>query len=134
MNNTTATIEEYLETIERLSAQSDAPVRPSAIAEYVSVSRPSVTTALRRMESDGLVERIGKGVVLTSEGREAARAVLRRHRVAELFLVQVLGMDPETVHDDACRLEHAISDTVLAAMEKSLNNPALCPHGQPIPE
>mgnify|MGYP003528486548 FL=1 len=92
--------------------------RPSEIAEMVGVSRPSVTTALQRMEQDGLVLRSGKGVCLTSQGFEKARTVLRRHRVSEKFLIKVLGFDPDSVHDEACVLEHSLSERIVDALEK----------------
>lgn len=91
--------------------------RPSEIAELVGVSRPSVTTALQRMEQAGLVTRDKKGVRLTDVGFLQAREVLRRHRVAERFLINVLGFEPDSVHDEACVLEHAFSLRVVDALE-----------------
>lgn len=116
-----ATIEEYLETIARLSELGAGVIRPSQIADGVGVSRPSVTTALQRMEVNGLIERHGRGVLLTEAGKAAAFGVLRRHRVSEQFLVEVLGLDAEGVHEDACLLEHALSDRVLEAMEREID-------------
>lgn len=92
--------------------------RPSEIAELVGVSRPSVTTALQRMEQDGLILRSGKGVRLTDKGFLQARTVLRRHRVSEKFLVKVLGFEPDSVHDEACVLEHSLSDRIVDALEE----------------
>lgn len=92
--------------------------RPSEIAELVGVSRPSVTTALQRMELAGLITRDKKGVRLTDTGFLQAREVLRRHRVAERFLTQVLGFEPDSVHDEACVLEHAFSNRVVDSLEK----------------
>lgn len=128
---TTPTIEEYLETILRLSEKDT--VLPSAIADAMKVSRPSVTTALRRMEHAQLITRNKTAVELTQEGLARAQAVLRRHRIAELFLVRVLEFNVEDVHEDACRMEHAISDEVLERLEKLLGNPQYCPHGKEIP-
>jgi len=127
----TATLEEYLETIYKLSQ--DGPVRPGRIAEAMEVSGPTVTATLRRLESRGLVAREGTAVVLTGDGATAALDIVRRHRVAERFLVDVLGLDWEAAHEDACLLEHALSPRVLEALERHLGDPAVCPHGHPIP-
>jgi DtxR family Mn-dependent transcriptional regulator len=126
-----ATLEEYLETIYKMSSQGD--VRPSQIAEALSVSPPTVTSGLRRLEGAGLVARPDGRVRLTERGLIEAVAIVRRHRIAERFLVDALGLDLDIVHDEACRLEHAMSDTVLVALERFLDNPAVCPHGHPIP-
>ncbi len=126
-----ATLEEYLETIYKISL--DGEVRPAQLAEALSVSPPTVTSTLRRLESAGLVTRPGGGVCLTEAGRRGALAIVRRHRVAERFLVDALGMSWEAAHEEACRLEHAMSERVLAALESFLDNPLFCPHGHPIP-
>jgi len=128
----TETLEEYLETIYKLAEK--GPVRPTQVAEAMEVSGPTVTATLRRLESRALVTRASDGaVVLTAEGRRVALDVVRRHRIAERFLVDVLGFDIGEVHEDACRLEHALSARVLAALEEYLDNPDVCPHGYPIP-
>lgn len=127
----TPTLEEYLETIYKLGQ--DAPVRPSQIAESVGVSGPTVTATLKRLESRGLVSRQGTDVVLTEAGMVGALDIVRKHRVAERFLVDVLGLDWEAAHEDACLLEHALSGRVLEALEAYLDNPEVCPHGHPIP-
>jgi DtxR family Mn-dependent transcriptional regulator len=128
----TATLEEYLESIYRLSDE-EGLVRPTQIAEAVGVSGPTVTATLRRLELQGFVVRQGTGVVLTASGRSRAVDILRRHRVAEAFLVDTLGLEWDVAHEEACLLEHALSPRVVAALEQFLNNPELCPHGQPIP-
>ncbi len=127
----TATLEAYLEAIYRISE--DGPVRPTHIAEAVGVSGPTVTATLRRLESRGLVTRSGTSVLLTDEGRAAAIDIVRRHRVAETFLVNTLGLDWNEAHEEASVLEHALSPKVLEALETFLDNPANCPHGHPIP-
>lgn len=149
-------IEEYLESIYRLSCDDTCAssrcfvegavpetgnegtcrkivVRPSDIAELIGLSRPSVTTALRRMESAGLITRQKRGVVLTEQGFSAAQAVLRRHRIAERFLTDICAFDKETVHDEACALEHALSDRLTNRLEEILSYPETCPHGNLIP-
>jgi DtxR family Mn-dependent transcriptional regulator len=127
----TATLEEYLEAIYKLSQH--GPVRPTQVADSVGVSGPTVTATLRRLESHGLVSRDGTKVVLTAEGLKRSLEVVRRHRIAEAFLVDTLGLDWNAAHEEACTLEHALSPRVLAALEEFLENPMVCPHGHPIP-
>lgn len=127
----TPTLEEYLETIYKIGLEGD--VRPTQIAEAIGVSGPTVTATLRRLESRGLITRSGALVVLTEAGTAEALGIVRRHRVAERFLVDMLGLDWEAAHEDACLLEHAMSERVLVALEGILDNPAVCPHGHPIP-
>jgi len=93
-----------------------------------------VTEMLKRLVRDGYVEMDDKRqVTLTEAGNQAAEAVLRRHRLTERFLVDMLGMQWHQVHEEACRLEHFISGAVEARVIASLNNPTTCPHGNPIP-
>lgn len=126
-----ATIQEYLEAVYKMSLHGD--VRPTQIAEALAVSGATVTATLRRLETAGLVTRPDGGVALTEAGRREALEVVRRHRVAERFVVDVLGLPWESAHEEACLLEHAMSARVLEAMERLLENPAVCPHGHPIP-
>jgi DtxR family Mn-dependent transcriptional regulator len=127
-----ATLEEYLEAIYKLGE--DGEVRPTAVSETLGVSAPTVTSTLRRLEERGWVERPGGGVVLTTAGREEALSIIRRHRLAERFLVDVLGLGWDEVHEEACRLEHAMSPKVQTALERFLEYPERCPHGHPIPD
>lgn len=127
----TSTLEEYLETIYKLS--DDGPVRPTRIADSMGVSGPTVTATLKRLESHGLVTREGTGVTLTDEGMARSLDIVRKHRIAERFLVDVLGLDWEAAHEEACLLEHAFSPRVLEALETFLGDPTVCPHGHPIP-
>jgi DtxR family Mn-dependent transcriptional regulator len=92
-----------------------------------------VTATLRRLAAHGLVTREGTKVVLTDEGLHRSLDIVRRHRVAETFLVDTLGLDWEAAHEEACMLEHALSPRVLFALEEFLHNPSVCPHGHPIP-
>jgi len=126
-----STLQEYLEAIYKISLAGE--VRPTQVAEAISVSGPTVTATLRRLEAAGLVTRPDGGVALTDLGRQEAIAVIRRHRIAERFLVDALHLPWESVHEEACLLEHAMSPRVLAALEQFLNNPDVCPHGHPIP-
>jgi DtxR family Mn-dependent transcriptional regulator len=126
-----ATLEEYLESVYKLSERGE--VRPTQLAEALGVSGPTVTATLRRLEAAGLVERPEGGVALTPSGRTQALSILRRHRLSERFLADVLGLPWDVVHEEACRLEHALSPQVQDALERYMDNPAVCPHGHPIP-
>jgi DtxR family Mn-dependent transcriptional regulator len=128
-----ATVEEYLETIYNMSAE-DEVVIGARLAEKFHVSAPTVTEMLKRLVRDGYIEMDNKRqVTLTEAGKQAAEAVLRRHRLTERFLVDMLGMQWHQVHEEACRLEHFISGAVEERVITSLNNPTTCPHGNPIP-
>lgn len=128
-----ATVEEYLETIYNMSME-DEVVIGARLAEKFRVAPPSVTEMLKRLTRDGYIEMNAKRhVMLTEAGKQAAEAVLRRHRLTERFLVDMLGMQWHQVHEEACRLEHFISGAVEARVISSLNNPTTCPHGNPIP-
>jgi DtxR family Mn-dependent transcriptional regulator len=126
-------VEMYLETIYRLR-ESEGTARTSEIAESLSVSMGAVTNTLASLESRGLVRRKAyRGVKLTPSGEAIALKVLRKHRLAERLLTEVLGMRWSEVHEVACKLEHAITDDVVDALERLLKNPTTCPHGNPIP-
>jgi DtxR family Mn-dependent transcriptional regulator len=128
-----ATVEEYLETIYNMSME-DELVIGARLAEKFRVSAPTVTEMLKRLVKHGYVEMDSKRhVSLTEAGYQAAEAVLRRHRLTERFLVDMLGMQWHQVHEEACRLEHFISGAVEARVISNLNNPRTCPHGNPIP-
>jgi len=128
-----ATVEEYLETIYNMSME-DEVVIGARLAQKFGVSAPTVTEMLKRLVRDGYITMDQKRLVtLTEIGNQAAEAVLRRHRLTERFLVDMLGMPWHQVHEEACRLEHFISGAVEARVITSLNNPTTCPHGNPIP-
>jgi len=127
-----ATLEEYLETVYKLAERGE--VRPGQIAEAMGVSAPTVTATLGRLKAHGLISRSGDGgVELTLSGRQGALDIIRRHRLAERFLVDVLGLPWDEVHEEACELEHALSPKVQEALERFMDNPQVCPHGHPIP-
>jgi DtxR family Mn-dependent transcriptional regulator len=128
-----ATVEEYLETIYNMNMEGEVVIG-ARLAEKFSVAPPTVTEMLKRLMRDGYVEMDNKRqITLTEAGNAAAEAVLRRHRLTERFLVDMLGMQWHQVHEEACRLEHFISGAVEARVFASLNNPTTCPHGNPIP-
>ena len=128
-----ATVEEYLEAIYNMSME-DEVVIGARLAEKFGVSAPTVTEMLKRLVRDGYIEMDNKRqVTLTETGNSAAEAVLRRHRLTERFLVDMLGMQWHQVHEEACRLEHFISGAVESRVIASLNHAITCPHGNPIP-
>ena len=130
----TSTVENYLKAILVRSAEADSVVSTGAIAEALGVTPGTITTMVKSLAAQGLVEHHPReGVRLTREGRALAVAVVRKHRIVETFLVQVLKMDWREVHEEAEALEHAISDRVLVRMDALLGHPASDPHGDPIP-
>ena len=109
-------------------------MRSARLADWLSVSRPTVTVALRRMTRDGMVRlNAHKAIELTARGDEAAAAIVRRHRIMERWLTDVLGLDWVTADAEAERLEHAVSQVVEETLYRSLGRPKTCPHGNPIP-
>ena len=123
--------EEYCETIFELN-EDDFDVIQARIAERLGVSRPAVSEMMKRMEAEGLVES-GRQITLTEAGRSLAETVVRRHRLAECFLTEILGLSWACAHQEAGKWEHIISPTVEAAMTARLDGPTTCPHGNPIP-
>jgi len=124
----------YLKVIYNLQARSEA-ARTGDIAKILGITPGSVTNTLEVLETKGLVAREPyKGVKLTDQGRKLAMSVFRRHRLAERLLADVLHLDWVESHEEACKLEHAISEKVASSIEKALGNPKTCPHGNPIPD
>lgn len=123
--------EEYCEAIYELH-EDEVEVIQARIAERLSVSRPAVSEMIRRMESEGFVE-IGRHVTLTPSGMRLAEQVVRRHRLAERLLTDILGLSWAEAHQEAGKWEHVISDSVEAAIIELLDDPTTCPHGNPIP-
>lgn len=130
---TTAKTEEYLEAIYKVE-QTDNTVRASRLAEHMGVSPASVAEMLKRLAERGLIERgEDASVSLTPAGKKAALEMVRKHRLSERFLTDVLGLPWDKVHDEACKLEHVFSDEVEEGLDRLLENPKTCPHGHPIP-
>jgi DtxR family Mn-dependent transcriptional regulator len=126
--------QDYLKALWAL-APGGEPVAPSRLAAALSVSAPSVTHMLARLSAEGLVAHSrGAGARLTARGRREALGMVRRHRILESFLVEVLGLDWSEVHEDAEVLEHHVSDRVLEALDRVMGHPAEDPHGSPIPD
>ena len=123
----------YLEAIYYVWAEGES-VRSARLADWLGVSRPTVTVALRRMTRDGMVRmNAHKEIELTAKGRRAAEAIVRRHRIMERWLTDGLGLDWVTADVEAARLEHAVSDVVEKRLYEVLGRPRTCPHGNPIP-
>ena len=130
----TPIVEEYLEAIYKLQAAGKA-LGTTELGKELKVSAASASEMTDRLVDKRLAEKVrDRGITLTRKGQKAALELIRKHRISERFLVDVLGMDWKDVHDEACRLEHAISPEVESRMEKLLGNPATCPHGHPIPD
>ncbi len=126
-------IQDYLKTIYGLS-RPDGSAQTGELAEALSVAPGSVSGMLRRLAEAKLVEHTAyRGVTLTDSGREEALRIIRRHRVIETYLAEVLGWDWDAVHAEAERLEHAASDQLVDRMAEALGNPRYDPHGAPIP-
>ncbi len=129
----TRSVEDYLKAIYRLSPEG-RPASTSEIAHLLELSPPSVSGMVKRLSELGFLEHLPyKGVQLTAEGRRAALRMVRRHRLIEAYLVEFLGYSWDTVHEEAERLEHAVSDTLVERMAAALGHPAVDPHGDPIP-
>jgi DtxR family Mn-dependent transcriptional regulator len=125
--------EEYLEAIYRLERKGGF-ARTMELARKLEVVPGSVTNTIESLEERGLViHEPYKGVRLTEKGQRLASIVLRRHRLAERLLTDILHMDWSQVHEAACKLEHALSPEIIRPLEKVLRHPKTCPHGNPIP-
>ena len=125
--------EMYVRTVLELEEEG-IPALRARLAERLQLSAPSVSEGVNRLVDDGLMV-LGddRTVQLTAEGRDLATHVLRKHRLAERLLVDVLGLEHEYVHEEACRWEHVISDRVEAKLVEFLGNPTTSPYGNPIP-
>lgn len=126
-------VSRYLEAVYYMWAEGE-PLRSARLADWLGVSRPTVAVALRRMTRDGLVRMNGqKEIELTPPGFRAAESIVRRHRIMERWLTDVLGLDWVTADAEAARLEHAVSGVVEERLYEVLGRPRTCPHGNPIP-
>ncbi|MCW3991654.1 MAG: metal-dependent transcriptional regulator [Candidatus Bathyarchaeota archaeon] len=127
-------VEEYLEAIYAFNERGE-PAKNTELARRLKVSPPSVTQMMKRLAEEGLVEyKPYRGATLTGKGTALAQKVVRKHRLLERFLHDFLGLRRNRVHEEACRLEHSLSDETAAALCKALNNPETCPDdGNPIP-
>jgi DtxR family Mn-dependent transcriptional regulator len=127
------TVDRYLEVIYCISAEGEQ-VRPSRIADWLNVSPPTVSVAIQRLARDGWVDVArDRSVSLTETGSSAAAGIIRRHRLVERWLTDVLDFDWATADIEAGRLAHAVSDEVLERLDQMMGEPTTCPHGNPIP-
>lgn len=125
--------EEYLEAIYRLENKTGF-ARTMDLSRELGVVPGSITNTVTNLEKRGLViHEPYKGVKLTTNGRKIASNIIRRHRLAERLLTDLLKLDWSDVHDSACKLEHALTSEILKPLEKALGYPKTCPHGNPIP-
>jgi DtxR family Mn-dependent transcriptional regulator len=133
VNDLIDTTEMYLRTIFELEEEGIVPLR-ARIAERLHQSGPTVSQTVARMERDGLLTVQGdRHLQLSDQGRELATAVMRKHRLAECLLVDVIGLDYAEVHEEACRWEHVMSEAVERKLLSLLGNPTVSPFGNPIP-
>ncbi len=129
-----STIEEYLEAIYRLEEKKGS-AKTGDLARVLNVTLGTITNTVESMERQKLItHKPYKGVLLTKKGRKIALDVVRRHRLSERLLTDILKLEWSKTHDAACKLEHAISDKdIIKPLEKALGKPKTCPHGNPIP-
>jgi DtxR family Mn-dependent transcriptional regulator len=127
------TTEEYLEAILEIEEEGTIPIR-ARLVERLGLSAPAVSETVNRLVDHGYAELLDdRSLRLTDKGREVATSIVRRHRLAERLLVDIIGLEWEKVHKEADRWEHAISADVEEKLVQLLGDPATCPHGNPIP-
>jgi len=127
------TTEMYLRTVYELEEEDVVPLR-ARIAERLGQSGPTVSQTVARMERDGLLHVADdRHLEMTEKGRHEAIGVMRKHRLAERLLVDIIGLEWEDVHIEACRWEHVMSEAVERRIVALLDKPLVCPHGNPIP-
>ncbi|HEY8338655.1 MAG TPA: metal-dependent transcriptional regulator [Egibacteraceae bacterium] len=125
--------EMYLRTVWELEEEGITPIR-ARLVERLGLSAPAVSETVARLDHEGLMHVMpDRTLQLTEEGRRIAVSVMRKHRLAELLLTDVIGLEWEQVHIEACRWEHVISDLVEERLIALLGSPRTCPHGNPIP-
>ncbi len=127
-------VEEYLEAIYSFNEKGEL-AKNTELAKKLKVAPPSVTQMIQKLAEDGLVDyQPYKGTSLTGIGMALAQKVVRKHRLLERFFHDYLGMNSENVHNEACKMEHSLSDEAALALSKALDNPKTCPDdGKPIP-
>jgi DtxR family Mn-dependent transcriptional regulator len=130
-----AVMEDYIKAIYSIHSGGEERVSTSALADYLDVTPPTVSSMLKKLEERGLVDREEyKGVTLTEEGELVALEILRHHRLLEAFLTEQLDYDWADVHEEADRLEHHMSEELERRIAEALGNPGVDPHGDPIPD
>jgi DtxR family Mn-dependent transcriptional regulator len=130
-----AVMEDYIKAIYAIGGDGEEQVSTSALADYLDVTAPTVSSTVKKLEERGLVDREEyKGVTLTEEGELVALEIVRHHRLLEAFLAEQLDYDWADVHEEADRLEHHVSEELTDRMAEALDNPPVDPHGDPIPD
>ncbi|MGD9888614.1 MAG: metal-dependent transcriptional regulator [Halothiobacillaceae bacterium] len=130
----TRALQDYLKAIYKLTGEANQPVSTSALAERLAIAQPSVSGMVKKLAAEGLIEHVPyQGVRLTDVGRRVAVETIRKHRIVEQFLVQVLGLSWDEVDAEAEVLEHCVSKRVVNQMWEVLGRPLSDPHGSPIP-
>lgn len=125
--------EDYLSIIYK-NKDVNGEIRPNLIAEKLSISAAAVTDMFKKMSKEGLIKyKKYKGITLTESGETYARLIVRRHRLWEMFLYQIVGLPWDKVHEEANNLEHSSSDILINRLEEILDFPEYDPHGDPIP-
>jgi DtxR family transcriptional regulator, Mn-dependent transcriptional regulator len=128
-----ASREDYLRGIYHL-LEDEGVVRSVDLAEYLDITKPSVTEMLQELDKEGLVQyKKYSHAIFTAKGRNIARKLTFKHRIIESFLKNILKIDSKNIHEEAHRLEHAFSDEAIEKLRKLLGNPKEDPHGKPIP-
>jgi DtxR family Mn-dependent transcriptional regulator len=125
-------LEEYLEAIHELEEEGTQVIQ-ARLADRLGHSAPAVSEMIRRLKAEGYLTVEDRDVQLTAKGRTRAESVVRKHRLAERLLTDVIGLPWHKAHVEACRWEHVISDEVEERLVELLGNPQTCPHGNPIP-
>jgi DtxR family transcriptional regulator, Mn-dependent transcriptional regulator len=126
--------EDYLRAIHHLMEEHDC-VRSVDVADYLSVTKPSVSEMLKNLDKDGMIKyKKYSKIKLTTSGYRKARNLTARHRIIETFLKDILKLDAKKIHNEAHKLEHAFGDESISRLRKFLKNPKKDPHGKPIPK
>jgi DtxR family transcriptional regulator, Mn-dependent transcriptional regulator len=125
-------LEEYLEAVHELEEEGTTVIQ-ARLAERLEHSAPAVSEMIRRLRDEGYLAIDGRALSLTETGRAVAESVVRKHRLAERLLTDIIGLPWASSHVEACRWEHVISDEVAERLVVLLGNPTTCPHGNPIP-
>src|SRR5688500_12271517 len=125
-------IEEYLEAIHELEEEGVAVIQ-ARLAERLGYAPPSISAMIRRLKREGYLAVEARAIRLTDKGRRRAASVVRKHRLAERLLTDIIGLEWHKIHREAGRWEHVISDDVEARLVEILGHPTTCPHGNPIP-
>lgn len=129
------TKEDYLRAIYHLEEdEKKKEVMSVELAKYLRVSKPSVSEMVRKLVKGRLIKfKSYEKIMLTAKGLNEAKRITYRHRIIEMFLADILKLNPKDIHEEAHNLEHAFSDKAISSINRLLKSPKFCPHGKPIP-